>query len=162
MADYNALKAAISAAPYSTMTDAQILSALNTASIAVPVYVPIQAIATYLGEVGKLNSFLAWADAPPSGTISTAITAAQELAFAIREPQTIAGFDMTNATVAAGMESFLAALVTPATGVTGPIAAADQSAILGLASTLQTPAVATYGFGGPITEADLAAARNLP
>lgn len=160
MADYQLLKSYLNA--NSGMTDAAILTALNTANIAVPQYVPTSAIADYLGTNGTLFNLIEWAASPPTGASNVSIVAAKELAFAFTNPTLIAGFDMTNATVAASMEASLNALVNPGSGIVAPITATDQANILALSVINVSLATSTYGFNGPITEDDLNAARNLP
>lgn len=161
MPNYSALKAAIGAAPYAGETDEAIISALNALTVPTAAYVQTSAIAAYLGTQGKLSALIKWAASPPSGASALSIVAAEELAFAFQNPGTIAGFDMTNAATAGGMEAFLAALVDPGSGVAGPLVAADQAAILALASTMTCPAAA-YGFPGGVTAGDLQTARAQP
>lgn len=108
--------------------------ALNAQTQSVTVDVPVQSVAAYLGVAGELAAFLAWAAAPPTGSSAASQAAAAELAFAFEHPALFPTFAMTNATVAAQMQTWLADLVSPGTGITGPIDAADQTAILALAS----------------------------
>ena len=138
--------AALSPVP-AALTEAA--ASLNAQTQTVTVDVPVQSIAGYLGSQNKLVSFLEWAAAPPSGASAAAVNAAKALADAIQDSGALPIFQMTNSTIAANMENDLAALVSPGTGVTGPITATDQAAILALAS--QTVPV----WEPPIQPADL-------
>ena len=125
---------------------------LNAQTAPVMVDVPVQAVAAYLGANMKLASFMAWAAAPPAGASATSIGAAAELAFAFEHPRLVPVFALSISTIAAQMEAALEALVSPGSGVTGPITAADQTAILALAS--QTVPV----WSPPLMVSDLQAA----
>jgi hypothetical protein len=160
MPNYAALKAALSAAPYSTQTDAEIVAAVNATSIAVAVDVPTSEVAEYLGEQNLLAGFLEWAASPPTGASAASVSAAKSLAFAFTNVALLPTFAMSNPAVAAEMQASLAALVSPGTGVTGPISATDQANILGLATSLTSQA-AEWAFQNGIVEADLIAARNM-
>ena len=122
---------ALSPAPTSLLAAAK---ALNTQTTQITVDVPVQSVAGYLGNAMKLAGFLAWSASPPAGASAASIAAATELAFAFEHPQLFPTFYMSNAATATNMESALAALVSPGTGVTGPITATDQAAIMALAS----------------------------
>ena len=122
---------AISPAPTSLLAAAETLNAQTTP---VTVDVPVQAVAGYLGNAMKLAGFLQWAAAPPAGASAASIAAATELAFAFEHPQLFPTFYMSVPATATQMEGALAALVSPGTGVTGPITATDQAAIMALAS----------------------------
>lgn len=130
-AKLKAAYAALSPTPASLSAAAE---TLNAQTVPVTVDVPVQSVAGYLATVGKLGALVAWASSPPTGASAAAVAAAVELAFALQHPQTVPVFMMTDSTVAAGVEAWLAALVTPASGMTGPIDSADQTAILALAS----------------------------
>lgn len=130
-----------------TLTEAA--ATLNAQTQTVTVNVPVQSIAGYLGSQNKLVGFLEWAASPPTGASATAVNAAKALADAIQDSGALPIFQMTNSAIAANMENDLAALVSPGTGVTGPITATDQAAILALAS--QTVPV----WQPPIQPADL-------
>ena len=114
------------------LTDA--IGALNAQTTTVAVDVPVQSVAAYLGLQGKLWAFINWATTPPTGASAASVTAAQELAFALQHPATCPVFAMSNPTVVSLMTSWLAALVSPGTGITGPITSTDQTAILALGS----------------------------
>lgn len=149
------LAAAYEALPVqATLTDAA--KALNGQTTQVAVDVPVQAVAGYLGNAMKLAGFLQWASAPPIGASPASIAAATELAFAFEHPQLFPTFFMSMAATATQMEGALAALVSSGTGVTGPITATDQAAIMALAS-------ATVPVWQPaITSADIQIARAQP
>ena len=122
---------ALNPAP-ANLTDA--IAALNAQTTTVAVDVPVQSVGAYLGLNGKLAAFINWATTPPTGASAASMTAAQELAFALQHPATCPVFAMSNPTVVSLMTSWLAALVSPGTGITGPITATDQTAILALGS----------------------------
>lgn len=120
---------AISPTP-NTLQDA--LPTLNAQTVSGTVDVPVQAIAAYLGSSMKLASFLSWASSPPSGSSPASVASAAELAFAFGHPTLVPSFAMSNAEIAAQMQGALESLVSPGSGVTGPITSTDQSEILGL------------------------------
>ena len=122
---------ALSPAPTSLLAAAATLNAQTTQ---ITVDVPVQSVAGYLGNAMKLAGFLAWAASPPAGASPASIAAAMELAFAFEHPQLFPTFFMSIPATATQMEAALAALVSPGTGVTGPITATDQAAIMALAS----------------------------
>lgn len=122
---------ALSPVPATLADGVKVLEA-QTTQIAVDV--PVQSVAGYLGNAMKLAGFLAWAASPPTGASTASIAAAQELAFAFQHPQLFPTFYMSNPTTATQMQGALAALVSPGSGVAGPITAADQAAIIGLAA----------------------------
>ncbi len=107
---------------------------LNAQTTTQAMDVPVQSVAGYLGAAMKLAGFLSWAAAPPSGASTASIAAAAELAFAFEHPQLVPTFAMSIPSIASQMQGALAALVSPGTGITGPIATADQTAILAMAS----------------------------
>ena len=123
--------AALSPAPTSLLAAAE---ALNAQTMTATVDVPVQSVAGYLGNAMKLAGFLQWAASPPAGASAASIAAAEELAFAFEHPQLFPTFFMSVPATATQMEGALAALVSPGTGVTGPITATDQAAIMALAS----------------------------
>jgi hypothetical protein len=137
MADPAAIRTAFAALSPAPTTQDGALAALNAQTRTVTVDVTVQAIAGYLGVAGKLPSFMAWSAAPPSGSSAASVAASASLAFAFEHPQLFPTFAMTDPNVAAAMEVNLAALVSPASGATGPIDASDQTAILALASETQ-------------------------
>ena len=122
---------ALSPAPASYEAAAATLNAQTTT---VTVSVPIMDVAAYLGLVGKLGAIEAFAKTPPSGASAKAVAAAQGLWEMIQSPAAFPPFDMPNPTVAASVEAMLAALVSPGSGIVGPITNADQTAILALGS----------------------------
>lgn len=150
-ADLAAAFNALSPVPASLVAECVALNAQTTTKA---VDVPVQAIAAYLGANMKLASFLVWVAAPPAGASAASIGAAGELAFAFEHPQLVPSFDMSIPTIATQMEGALAALVSPGSGVTGPITAADQTALLALAS--QT----VLAWQPPVMVADLQAAQE--
>lgn len=137
--------AALTPSP-ATLDDAA--TALNAQTTLVPVAVPVQSVAIYLASQGKLSSFTEWAQSPPAGASNVAVVAARELAFILNNSNLISNFDMTNATTANSVETWLSALVSPGSGVVGPISSADQSALLKMGSQ----AVPTWNPPVQITE----------
>ena len=134
------VKAAYTALSPAPATLAAAAATLNAQTVTTTVDVPVQAVSGYLEAVGKLAAIEAFATSPPSGASAAAITAAQELMFALKDPQSVPIFQMTNSTIASAVTSWLAALVSPGTGVTAPIDATDQAAIL----ALSTPTVPVW------------------
>ncbi len=122
---------ALSPAPVSLVVGC---ATLNAQMAPKAIDVSVQAVAAYLGANMKLATFMAWAAAPPAGASAMAVGAAAELAFAFEHAQLVPNFAMSLPAIASQMEGALSALVSPGTGVTGPITAADQTAILALAS----------------------------
>ena len=122
---------ALSPAPASYEAAAATLNA-QTTTVTVPV--PIADVAAYLGLVGKLGAIETFAKSPPSGASAQAVAAAQGLWEMISSPAAFPPFDMPNATVGASVEAMITALVSPGTGITGPIDSTDQATILGLAA----------------------------
>ncbi len=108
---------------------------LNSQTTTRTVDVSVQSIAGYLGTNMKLEALIQWATSPPSGASPVSISAAQELAFACQNPGSVPVFEMSNPAVAAQMQTALTAIVSPGSNISGPITAADQSAILGLAQS---------------------------
>lgn len=163
MANYLALKTQIASTTYSGMTDAQIVAALNTANIAVTQDVPVASVEAYFELHGLLMAVQGFIASPPAGASSLSIAAAHGLLAIIQSPhvQTVQMSDpATNATVAA----MLGALVNPGTAaapITGPLAAADQSAILAMASGQATSWAAENGWPNGLTVNDLVAARAM-
>ena len=107
---------------------------LNAQTTTVTVSVPIADVAAYLGLAGKLGALEAFAKSPPSGASAESIAAAQGLWEMISSPAAFPPFNMTDATVASAINAMLTALVSPGTGITGPIDSTDQATILGLAT----------------------------
>lgn len=125
-ADFNA----ISPAPASLAAAIPTLEALTVDQT---VDVSVQSVAGYLGSQDKLQALLAWAASPPAGASTASIAAANSLVFAFEHAQTFPTFFMTSAATATKMENDLTALVSPGSGITGPIDATDQTTILALA-----------------------------
>ena len=107
---------------------------LNAQTMTMTVSVPIADVAAYLGLVGKLGALEAFAKAPPSGASAESIAAAQGLWQMISSPDAFPPFNMAEATVASAIEAMLTAMVSPGTGITGPIDSTYQATILGLAT----------------------------
>lgn len=125
LAQLRAAYAALSPVP-SSLTEAA--ATLNAQTQTITVNVPVQSIAGYLGSQNKLVGFLEWAASPPTGASAAAVNAAKAFVLALQNSRTFPVFQMTNPAIAANMENDLAALVSPGTGVTGPITAAGQPA----------------------------------
>ena len=107
---------------------------LNAQTTTVTVSVPIADVAAYLGLAGKLGALEAFAKSPPSGASAESIAAAQGLWEMISSPAAFPPFNMADATIASEVEAMITALVSPGTGITGPIDSTDQATILGLAT----------------------------
>ena len=128
------LKAAYQALSPAPASYEAAVTTLNAQTTTVTVAVPIAALAAYLGLNGKLGALKAFAASPPSGASAESVAAAQGLWEMISSPGAFPPFDMADATVASAIQAMLAALVSPGTGITGPITSTDQTAILALAT----------------------------
>ena len=115
-----------------TLEDAVAILTAQTDTITVDV--PIQSVAAYIGLVGKLGLLQSFATNPPSGASAASVGAAQALWDMIQFPASFPPFAMTNPATASQIEAMFAALVSPGTGITGPLSSADQTQILALAT----------------------------
>ena len=125
--------ALISPAPTNLMEAA---ATINQEQIYIPIVVSITSVSAYLAISGKYQSFLSWAKSPPAGASSGSLLAAAMLLDAFSNTGIFPYFDMTNQSVYDKMSEWLSDLVSPGTGIVGPIDAADQSAILSLSQNL--------------------------
>ena len=133
---------ALSPTPATTADAATVLNAQRASTLS---DVPVGSVFTVLGLSGSLVTLMSFATSPPSGAATAAVQAATSLLFAFEHSTLAPVFQMSNATVAAAMQTELQALVTA-----GVITTADQTAILALA---QAPM-----WQPPLTAADVAAA----
>jgi len=147
------------AAKWATLagTTEEKLAAINAITIDGPkIDVPISAVVAYLALSGKLAALQAYAAAPPANAEAQALIAARELVALIASPNA-PPFRMSQATVYAKVQAFLAALAADAaSGVT----AEDQNALLALAATT-IPWWQSAGYSAPIGTGDLDAAGGL-
>lgn len=154
MAYYDAL-----VAQWTTLggTTTEKLAAINTLTQDAPkVDVSISAVVAYLALRGKLATLQAYAANPPGNVNAQALIAARELTALIASPNA-PPFRMSDATVYAAIQNFLAALASDnATGLT----ADDPPALLALAAA-KIPWWQAHGYSSPITQGDLDAAGGL-
>lgn len=161
--NYAGLKASIAAAPYSTMTDAQIVAALNTSSVSVDVDVPTADVVDYLALNGLLPTVAGWAKSAPTPPASgltaaqteAAVTAAQIFGLMLGPPPQWSAMRMSDPTTNEQITGMVSALVTG-----GLMPSANATAILAMGKATVTPA-STFGFV-LVHENDLIAARLLP
>ena len=159
MFNYPALKAAMATGgQYAGMTDAQIVAAVNAATVTQAIDIPISAVTQALALNGLLPTVKGWASVPPavSGTVTqAAATAAQTLGLMIGPPPLFDSLQMSDAATAASINSMIGSLVSA-----GLIAQAFADSITALA-TQQVSQATLWGFPAGITENDLVAARKL-
>ena len=138
-------------------TTAQKLAAINALTVAGPMTdVAVTSVVATLALSGRLAGLQAYAQNPPANANAQALTAARELVALLSSPNA-PPFRMSDPTVYATVQSFLAALVgDTATGV----GAADEVALLGLAATI-VPWWKANGYASPISQGDLDAAGGL-
>jgi hypothetical protein len=135
------------------MTAQQKLAAIEGWTVAGPVQdVTVAQVVGYLAIAGKLTALQSYAASPPSGAAASGVAAAKDFMtlLALGGSTPIA---MSEAQIAAGVETLLAALVADSTN--SGIAASDQTALLALAQGApqrwdRTP-VAQGGAGLPGT-----------
>jgi hypothetical protein len=138
-------------------TTAEKLAAINALTIAGPMTdVTVAAVVATLALSGKLAGLQAYAQSPPSNANAEALVAARELVALLSSPNA-PPFRMSDPTVYATIQNFLAALVADA--ATG-IGATDEAALLSLAATT-VPWWKANGYASPISQGDLDAAGGL-
>ncbi|MFI5020754.1 MAG: hypothetical protein ACHQRJ_03735 [Alphaproteobacteria bacterium] len=138
-------------------TTAEKLAALNTMKVAGPaVDVPVGQVVYYLALRGKFSIMQDYASGKIAGSSAEARTAARELLTLLTTPG-IAALRLSDPITADAIDAFLAVLV--ADGASG-VTAADRTALLAFGQTTLTWWRAN-GYGGPMTERDLCAARLI-
>lgn len=162
---YTACKAALQAAPYAGLSDAQAAAEAQTHTTVQWQDVTTQAIAAYLGNHMILAAFLRWAAAPPSDATQAAQEAAAELALAFQQPALVPSFVMSDPTTRANMQGALSALANalPAGSASTPcpVTQTHATAILELAQT-SVPDWQVWGFRQPPSDVDISVARTWP
>ena len=164
MTNYAALKTALASATYAGQTDAQIVAALNAATVAVQVDVPTQSVVDYLALNGLLPTVRGWANAAPTppatgltaAQIAEAQTAAQTFGLMIGPPPLWPSLQMSDPTTNAQITGMVVALVAG-----GLMPQANATAILAMGKTTVSQA-SLWGWPGNIIENDLIAARAMP
>ena len=164
MPNYAALKSALASTTYAGQTDAQILAALNAATVSVAVDVPTQSVVNYLALNGLLPTVRGWGNTAPTPTVAgltaaeteAAVVSAQTLGLMIGPPPMWDTLQMSDPTTNAQITGMVDALV-----VGGLMPQATASAILGMAVSTVSQA-SLWGWPGNIIENDLIAARAMP
>ena len=161
--DYAALKAALTTT-YSGQTDAQIVAALNAATVPQAVDVSTQAVLNYLGVNGLLPTVRGWASVaptPPASGLSAAQiqgaqVAAQTFGIMAQTPSEWPTLKMSDPTTNQQITGMVDALVAG-----GLLPQANADAILAMGKTTVSQA-SLWGWPGGIIENDLVAARAMP
>ena len=162
--NYAALKTALASSTYSGMTDAQIVSALNAATVPIAVDVPTQSVVNYLALNGLLPTVHSWALTPPTppassltaAQIAAAQTAAQTFGLMLGPPPQWDALQMSDPTTNAQITGMVSALVAG-----GLMPQANADAILAIGKTTVSQA-SLWGWPGGVIENDLVAARAMP
>ncbi len=158
--NYAALKAALgTGGQYAGMTDAAVLSAVNAATVAQAVDIPISAVTEALALGGLLPTVKGWATSPPSvsGSVTQAAsTAAQTFGLMIGPPPLFNSLQMSIPTTAASINGMVSALVAA-----GLLTQAFADSITSLA-TAKVSQASLWGWPGGVIENDLIAARAMP
>ncbi len=161
--NYAALKAALTTT-YSSQTDAQIVAALNAATVTQAVDVSTQAVLNYLGVNGLLPTVRGWANVaptPPASGLSAAQiqgaqVAAQTFGITAQTPSEWPTLKMSDPTTNEQITGMVDALVTG-----GLLPQANATAILGMGVVTVSQA-SLWGWENGIYENDLIAARAMP
>ena len=157
--NYAALKAAMATGgQYAGMTDADVLSAVNAATVTQAVDIPISAVTQALALGGLLPTVKGWASAPPAvaGAVTQAAsTAAATFGFIVGPPPLFNSLQMSVPATAAAISGMVSALVSA-----GLLASTIADALLALGTTTVSQA-SLWGFTNGVIENDLIAARAL-
>ncbi len=155
MPDYTALKAALTAT-YSGLTDAQVIAAVNAATVTQTVDVAMSDVLAYFALQGELPTIKGWATNPPAvaGAVTAqAANAAQTLGLMVGPPPLFDTLQMSDPVKGPAISALLSALVSA-----GLITSAAAQAITAMSQTLVSQA-SIWGWPGGIIENDLVAAR---
>ena len=157
--NYAALKAAMATGgAYAGMTDAEVLSAVNDATVTQAVDIPISAVIQALALSGLLPTVKGWASAPPAvaGSVTQAAsTAAATFGFIVGPPPLFDSLQMSVPATATAISGMVSALVSA-----GLLSSAVANELLALGTTTVSQA-SLWGFQNGIYENDLAAARAM-
>ena len=157
--NYAALKAAMATGgQYAGMTDAEVLSAVNDATVTQAVDIPISAVTQALALSGLLPPVKGWASAPPAvaGSVTQAAsTAAATFGFIVGPPPLFDSLQMSVPATATAISGMVSALVSA-----GLLASTIADALLGLGAATVSQA-SLWGFSNGVYENDLIAARAL-
>ncbi len=143
---------------YAGMTDAAVLAAVNAATVAQAVDIPISAVTQALALTGLLPTVKGWATSPPAvaGSVTqAAATAAQTLGLMVGPPPLFDSLQMSVPATAQAISGMVGALVSAGL-LTSTFA--DSITALGTQSVSQA---SLWGFTGGVFEKDLIAARAL-
>ena len=158
--NYAALKAAIATGgAYAGMTDAAVLAAVNAATVAQAVDIPISAVTQALALNGLLPTVKGWATNPPAVTGSVtqeAAIAAQTLGLMVGPPPLFDSLQMSVPATATAISGMVSALVSA-----GLLASTFADSITALA-TQKVSQASLWGWPGGVIENDLVAARAMP
>ncbi len=155
MPNYAALKAAL-AATYSGLTDAQVIAAVNAATVTQTVDVAMSDVLAYFALQGELPTIKGWATNPPAvaGAVTAqAANAAQTLGLMVGPPPLFDSLQMSDPVKGPAISALLSALVSA-----GLISSAAAQAITAMSQTMVSQA-SIWGWPGGIIENDLVAAR---
>ena len=157
--NYAALKAAMATGgQYAGMTDAEVLSAVNAATVTQAVDIPISAVIQALALSGLLPTVKGWASAPPAvaGSVTQAAsTAAATFGLIVGPPPLFDSLQMSVPATATAISGMVSALVSA-----GLLASTIADALLALGTTTVSQA-SLWGFTNGVIENDLIAARAM-
>ena len=157
--NYAALKAAMATGgAYAGMTDAEVLSAVNDATVTQAVDIPISAVIQALALSGLLPTVKGWASAPPAvaGSVTQAAsTAAATFGFIVGPPPLFDSLQMSVPATATAISGMVSALVSA-----GLLSSAVANELLALGTTTVSQA-SLWGFANGVIENDLIAARAM-
>ena len=158
--NYAALKAAMATGgQYAGMTDAEVLSAVNDATVTQAVDIPISALTQALALSGLLPTVKEWASTAPlvGGSVTQeAAIAAQTLGLMVGPPPLFDSLQMSVPATAQAINGMVSALVSAGL-LTSQFA--DSITALGTRNVSQAT---LWGWPGGIIENDLIAARAIP
>jgi hypothetical protein len=157
--NYAALKAAMATGgQYAGMTDAEVLSAVNDATVTQAVDIPISAVIQALALSGLLPTVKGWASAPPAvaGSVTQAAsTAAATFGLIVGPPPLFDSLQMSVPATATAISGMVSALVSA-----GLLSSAVANELLALGTTTVSQA-SLWGFANGVIENDLIAARAM-
>ncbi len=161
MPDYLALKNALNTT-YANMSDAEILSILNTANVELTIDVPTQSVINYLGVNGILPIVRGWVNNVPPLTFSSNVSqqtaatlAAQTFGLMIGPPPLWDALLMSNPTTNVQITGMVDILVEA-----GLIPSVHANNILNMSKS-NTSQASIWGWENGIYENDILAARKI-
>ena len=157
--NYAALKTALASTTYSGMTDAQIVAALNAASVSQNVDIPISNVLKYFALKGTLPIVTGWAKSPPAvaGNVTAAAqSAAQTFGLIFGPPPLFDALQMSDPTINATLTGMIAELVSA-----GLLSSQTQTDLVAMSVTTVSQAN-LWGWPNGVSENDVVAARAMP